>query len=546
MRVRHVWFLFCGLVPLVPVQPLVEMSFSTAIEKDGCVILRWGVDRSAGLAVFEVQAQTTGWLGFGLSPGGGMAGADIVIGGVFPNKTVYFSEDAMHVIAAYGTDDRIGFHNMHRSSTLVYLLSPEDNRPSLNFSVMTNEYSIPTSEITYACTFVRLPTLPGKRHIYKFEPVLQTGHEEFIQSMVLHACNAGGTGFPPETENCGKRRNLSDQCVPILVSWTAGEKALYFPDNAGISLGAAEDPAYVMLKTHYSNLRSLPEVIDSSGIRLHYTPELRAYDVGTLTLGPFTDEVLFIPPRTGAYKVYGLCKTGRFTELDETIKEMQVFASLLQTHAAGRAVQIAHFRQGSQMGFLGREMHHDFSMQRTRLLRNVTAINMGDDIIVECTYNTLDRANITYGGLGSRQEKCLGLLYYYPRGKISGCFSYTDLEHVAKALGKQVSSTQEAMLEIAAFQWDEVSVWMAEKANKESSHIVYIQNNQNEYASDVGPIFRIQEPADGNITDSSNSGRPCTLTSLLPDSASAPYPSWYSLVEVLLLQASLIWLSKDV
>ena len=31
---------------------------------------------------FEVHAQTTGWVGFGLSPNGGMAGSDMVIGWV--------------------------------------------------------------------------------------------------------------------------------------------------------------------------------------------------------------------------------------------------------------------------------------------------------------------------------------------------------------------------------------------------------------------------------------------------------------------------------
>jgi len=40
---------------------------------------------------FEVTAETTGFVGFGLSPVGGMAGADIVIGGIHPNGTTYFS-----------------------------------------------------------------------------------------------------------------------------------------------------------------------------------------------------------------------------------------------------------------------------------------------------------------------------------------------------------------------------------------------------------------------------------------------------------------------
>lgn len=40
--------------------------------------------------VFQVDAETRGFVGFGVSPKGGMMSADIVIGGVYPNGTKYF------------------------------------------------------------------------------------------------------------------------------------------------------------------------------------------------------------------------------------------------------------------------------------------------------------------------------------------------------------------------------------------------------------------------------------------------------------------------
>lgn len=40
---------------------------------------------------FNLTVKTTGFVGFGISKNGGMGGADIVIGGVLPNGTVYFS-----------------------------------------------------------------------------------------------------------------------------------------------------------------------------------------------------------------------------------------------------------------------------------------------------------------------------------------------------------------------------------------------------------------------------------------------------------------------
>ncbi|XP_078508637.1 putative DBH-like monooxygenase protein 2 [Lissotriton helveticus] len=586
------WALLCGVLPLVTPQLPVELGFSQALREDGTVELLWGLDRAARLAVFELRAQTTGWLGFGLSPNGGMDGADIVIGGVFPNKTVYFSdyhgvgkaapvldekqdyrlmaltengsftsmrfsrefstcdvhdleitEGAMYVIAAYGSDDTIAFHDKHRSSSSVFLLSPAEHSPSpsisLTFTVTSNGYTIPASETTYACTFTQLPSVTGKHHIYKFEPALQAGNEAFVHHMVLHTCPTL-TSIPQTTEDCEMNSSLYYQCVQVLVAWAVGGEAFQFPGNVGVSMGAVGDPSYIMLEIHYNNFHALPGMIDSSGIRLYYTPEVRMHDLGTLSVGPFPDSMLFIPPKMESYKVYGLCRTSKFTELDETQEEMQVFASLLHTHLAGRAIQIAHFRKGVQMSSLGHEMHYDFNLQRTKPLSSTIPIKVGDDIVVECTYNTKDRTNTTYGGLGTRQEMCLGLLYYYPRGDVSGCYSYTDLQHVVEVLGRKAASPQEAMLEIEAFHWDELSAWEAEIAAKESIHTVFIQDIKNEAVLDFGPILDIQEVYYSNTTNSSAAGKPCMATTLLHNYATSVHLIWLPHCGPLLFQGSLL------
>lgn len=53
--------------------------------------IEWEAYTDTQTIIFELTVQTTGYVGFGISPAGGMTGADIVIGGVHPNGTVYFS-----------------------------------------------------------------------------------------------------------------------------------------------------------------------------------------------------------------------------------------------------------------------------------------------------------------------------------------------------------------------------------------------------------------------------------------------------------------------
>jgi len=66
--------------------------FSTLLWDDGTnyYSLHWNFTRSTETIYFAVNVSTTGWVGFGLSPNGGMIGSDVVIGWVAGDGTAYF------------------------------------------------------------------------------------------------------------------------------------------------------------------------------------------------------------------------------------------------------------------------------------------------------------------------------------------------------------------------------------------------------------------------------------------------------------------------
>lgn len=64
---------------------------SEVLESNGRVVVEWEVDFVDKTILFDVTAKTTGFVGFGLSPGGGMSGSDIIIGGISSNGGSYFS-----------------------------------------------------------------------------------------------------------------------------------------------------------------------------------------------------------------------------------------------------------------------------------------------------------------------------------------------------------------------------------------------------------------------------------------------------------------------
>lgn len=59
------------------------------LDGQGRYILRWNLLPESESIEFEVEADTTGFVGFGISPSGTMTGADIFIGGVHSNGTIY-------------------------------------------------------------------------------------------------------------------------------------------------------------------------------------------------------------------------------------------------------------------------------------------------------------------------------------------------------------------------------------------------------------------------------------------------------------------------
>ncbi|KAL6486544.1 hypothetical protein MHYP_G00059360 [Metynnis hypsauchen] len=67
------------------------LPFSDYLDPGNSTMLRWGFDLVKNSILFELRMKTAGWVGFGFSPSGGMAGADIVIGGVGPNG-IYFTD----------------------------------------------------------------------------------------------------------------------------------------------------------------------------------------------------------------------------------------------------------------------------------------------------------------------------------------------------------------------------------------------------------------------------------------------------------------------
>ncbi|XP_078511752.1 putative DBH-like monooxygenase protein 2 [Lissotriton helveticus] len=546
--------LLLSLVPLVLGQ-LPDLRFSLTLDPEGRVVLRWDFNKTTEEITFELQVETTGWIGFGLSPGGGMTGADIVIGGVSAasNQTTYFADyhgigevtpvqdtvqnyklellsekeglttmrfsrkfrtcdpfdvdvtaDTQRIIAAYGTSDIIRYHgSSQRFTASVQLLSEApvsgpDPEPSFTYDIKMSNFSLPSDETTYGCAYLPLPQLPEKNHIYKFDSIIQDGNEDLVHHILVYACS-NSTNVTIAPGICNDNPDFYS-CSEVIVGWAVGGKAFTFPNNAGIPLGNGVAPNYVRLEIHYNNVKLQSGRKDSSGIRLYYTPVLREHDIGVLSTGLIGRAFSFIPPGAESFNLYSLCKTDLFNKVTgEVNPDMQVFAYLLHTHLVGRAVQVVQYRNGTQIGFLARDMSYDFSLQETRYMPKIMPIKMGDELQTVCTYNTLGRHNVTFGGISTTAEMCMAFLYYYPRNSIGLCESIQDYSLASSFLGFNITRNPSALNNVS---WTPDNIALVQQATKETLQLNVVFHSNESYLWSYGLIHNITDPPTTPCNDS--------------------------------------------
>ena len=86
------------------------------------------------------------------------------------------------------------------------------------------------------------------------------------------------------------------------------------PEKAGFPYPEKYGGAsYFLLETHYDNHQFSKGVVDSSGLRLYLTPNVREFDAGALPLGLAAAYQNAIPPGVESFLEAGRCP-GECTE----------------------------------------------------------------------------------------------------------------------------------------------------------------------------------------------------------------------------------------
>ncbi|XP_005088962.1 DBH-like monooxygenase protein 1 homolog [Aplysia californica] len=167
------------------------------------------------------------------------------------------------------------------------------------------------------------------------------------------------------------------------------------------------------------------DIVDSSGVRIYLTSRLRQHDAGILEIGVSTDDHHVVPPLSPGFVSRGYCSAECLKESMDiaSVNEVHVFANMLHSHLLGYGMKSRVVRGDQELKPLAADNNYDFDYQEMRSLAKEFTLRKGDRLLVDCLYKSPSKKEITFGGLGTRDEMCLSFLLYYPKLPVSFCIS---------------------------------------------------------------------------------------------------------------------------
>ncbi|RLU27277.1 hypothetical protein DMN91_001078 [Ooceraea biroi] len=323
---------------------------------------------------------------------------------------------------------------------------PEETQNVQHWDIKLSQYNVSGDMDTiYWCKLFKAPPLKEKHHMIGYTPLVEKTHEDLVHHVILYEC--ASTGLTLDRLDILRRQtrlsgvhcyssNMPPQwesCLQPILAWARGSKGEWLPKHVGIPIAEHGEESYYMLEVHYNN-PNMRKVIDSSGVRLHFTSQLRPQEAGILVTGVAVSPLHLVPPRQKEYATAGYC-TPHCTNTMFPESGINIVSVVLHSHLAGRRLSLKHIRQGKELPRIVEDKHFDFDYQQSHSLEEEVNVLPGDELVAECVYSTLDRTIPTLGGYAASQEMCLAFVVHYPRTPLAACYSMTPVKDLFRTLG---------------------------------------------------------------------------------------------------------------
>lgn len=306
------------------------------------------------------------------------------------------------------------------------------------FDVNMKNVTVSPSNATKMCRIVKLTgNKQGQIVAYKptFEPYLA---KNYIMHMNVYECKHYASSnqvnvIDGNEEPCHVFSKL--KCSNIVATWSRGSQGFVYPNNVGYPLDTRNVNVY-FLETFYEPFKTRGDenIVDNSGIRFTYTTVKRPNNAGILNVGIQPIWTHIIPPGFRKVTSIGYC-TGNANKLAIPPEGVTVVGIQMLTHEMGKTIKVRLVRNSKELYPIAQDHNLDSEYLEYRILGKGVKILPGDDLVVECSYDSYDKSKLTLGGYEAQQEICQAMLVYYPRQEfISTCQTKPKTKNFLKSL----------------------------------------------------------------------------------------------------------------
>jgi hypothetical protein len=238
-----------------------------------------------------------------------------------------------------------------------------------------NKYALPAQQTTYACRGFVFPNSPAQQ-AYHFSPSIDNAG--VVHHMILFRTTSylGDAAFQCPAMPPGSS--------PFW-AWAVGGDDFVAPSNTGFNAAS-----YFALQVHYTNPNSLSTLVDSSGVKVSFTPTPFPDTSVFLELGVATGKISLPPKQT--IHLSSTCSAAIVPAGASAL----IWANGLHAHLRGRKIWIEHLRNGANIGYIGCDLFYDFNKQHFEM-RNAT-LQRGDQMKIHCQYDTSAETAVVVGG----------------------------------------------------------------------------------------------------------------------------------------------------
>ncbi|CAF4370643.1 unnamed protein product [Rotaria sp. Silwood2] len=404
-----------------PIPPYTNYTYATELLPD-LADLWWSIDDLRKEITFEFHIKTTGWIALGISPAGGMIGADIGLGWIDQSGQLHF-EDRY----AYGfyqpmvdntTQDWFGLqgHEVNGWTAIQFKRLLDtcdimdypikvcfypviiDGKATIKYhgdrrytrAIPLQSYANPPPESKFA----DLDYFDFQLHNHK--AIIDPANIDIVHHMLMYECNPSAI-FDDENLPSGICDDLGEVLIPctsnIATGWAVGGDYINeFPDVAGYPVGGDFEIKYYVVQMHYNNIHQMSNRTDSSGIRFYLGNELRQYDIGYLTVGQDSDATaIAIPPYDDRLVIDSYCPALVTQNIPPT--GITVVAAFPHTHLQVSGQRSFEIKKAVQYLFNGDAYTFNYQFQN-RLPQPIT-LYPGDELATRCIYSTTNKSVVT-------------------------------------------------------------------------------------------------------------------------------------------------------